>query len=486
MRIKNCFFIFIISFLVLPVVSEAQSKNDAIIKLAGDPSLKNGAMSFTIFDKVSGEMVATHNPNTSLIPASSLKILTCAYGLKSLGKDFKFKTNIEISGPVDDKGVLQGDLIIKGYGDPTLGSEMTGNAQELDIVMNSFVEAVRSAGIKSINGRVFGDGTFLSEEGIYDSWLWNDIGNYYGAGVYGLNIFDNLFKIKFNKTKQGSKPSIAGTFPNIPGLQFASKVMCAGPSSGDNAYIYGGPLQYNRQIKGTIPSGTGIFEIKGSLPDPPLTAALILAGNLEKAGIKSKGYAGSLRDPMPSGTRKVIDTYFSKSLQVIVNQTILKSINLNAEGILRYCKAADKAASTTEEAVTSFIGFLQKNTDNQSGFFLCDGSGLSTFNSVPSYGFAKVLLQLFKDPAISDIITNALPVAGSTGTLKNYLKNSKAAGHIKAKTGSMDRVRSFSGVMTGVSGKDYVFSLILNNYSCNSAQIKTKVETFFNDLYLSY
>ena len=96
-----------------------------------------------------------------------------------------------------------------------------------------------------------------------------------------------------------------------------------------------------------------------------------------------------------------------------------------------------------------------------------------------------MLLQLFKDPSIADVITDALPVAGMTGTLKNYLKGSKAAGHIKAKTGSMDKVRSFSGIITGDSGKEYVFSLIINNYNCSSAQIKAKIESFFNDVYLA-
>lgn len=462
-----------------------QDKIDAIVRLAGDAALKNGNMSFTIFDMASGELVAAHNPNMSLIPASSLKILTCAYGLKTLGKDFKFKTDLEINGPIDQNGVLQGDLIIKGYGDPTLGSEMTNSPEDLERVLVIFANAVKAAGIRSVNGRVFGDGSFLSNEGIYDTWLWNDIGNYYGAGVYGLNIFDNLFKLKFKQTRQGASPSIASTFPNIPGLQFASKVLCAGPNSGDNAYIYGGPLQYNRQVKGTIPSGAGVFEIKGSLPDPPLTAAMLLAQKLEKTGISSKGFAGSLKDPLPEGKRRVIETYTSKSLHYIVNQTILKSINLNAEAILRYCDAVHHPSGNTNDAITSFVTFLEKNTENQSGFFLCDGSGLSTYNSVPSYGFARVLLQLLKDPSISHIITGALPVAGSTGTLKNYLKNSKAAGHIRAKTGSMDRVRSFSGVMTSVTGKEYVFSLIINNYSCTSSQIKTKVEAFFTDLYLS-
>lgn len=476
---------FWIIFFLTPVILAAQDLNDAIIKLGGDPSLKNGAMSFTIFDRKTEQLIATHNPNVSLIPASSLKILTCAYGLKTLGKNFKFKTTIETTGEIDKNGVLHGDLILKGYGDPTLGSDLSNDSGELDKVLKIFATEVKSAGIKSIEGRIYGDGSYLSDEGIYNSWLWGDIGNYYAAGVYGLNIYDNLFRLKFKQSKQGTYPKVIGTYPNIPGLQFASQVLCAGANTGDNAYIFGGPLQYNRQVKGTIPAGNGIFEIKGSMPDPPLMAALLLKDALTEAGITSNGVGGSLKDVQPVGKRKVLYTHSSKSLDLIVNETILKSININAEGILRYCKSTDKVASTTDDAVKTFGAFLQKTTEGQTGFFVCDGSGLSTSNSLPSYGFAKVLLQLFKDPSIADVITDALPVAGMTGTLKNYLKGSKAAGHIKAKTGSMDKVRSFSGIITGDSGKEYVFSLIINNYNCSSAQIKAKIESFFNDVYLA-
>ncbi len=481
-------FNYVIYFLLLatPYASlKAQKTNNAIITLAGDAALKNGTMSFTIFDRKTGELVATHNPNTSLIPASSLKILSCAFGLKTLGKDFRFKTTLETTGSIDKDGVLHGDLIIKGYGDPTLGSEMTNNTNDLDNVLQSFTTAIKAAGIRNVDGRIFGDGTFLSDEGIYNSWAWNDIGNYYAAGVYGLNIYDNLFKLKFQQTKQGAAPVVVGTFPKVPGLEFSSKVLSGAAGSGDNAYIFGGPLQYKRQIKGTIPAGSGIFEIKGSMPDPPLMTAILLKEALDKIGIVSKSSSGSLKDAMPAGSRKVIFTYYSQKLEHIVNETILKSININAEGIIRYCKAIEKSSSTTEEAISSFAAFLEKNTDGQQGFFVCDGSGLSTSNSIPTFGFAKVLLQLFKDPDISRTITGALPIAGVSGTLKGYLKNSKAAGHIRAKTGSMDRVRSFSGIISGSSGKEYVFSLILNNYTCSSAQIKSKVELFLNDLYLS-
>lgn len=472
-----------VSVLTLSCKLYSQNMKDAIIKLVGDPALKNGNVSFTILDQKSGDLIATHNPNMSLIPASSLKLLTCAYGLKQLGKDFRFKTVLEITGKVDAKGILQGDLILHGYGDPTLGSEMTVGSMSLDRVLDEFADAVTAAGIHAINGKVYGDGSFFSKEGICDSWQWNDIGNYYGAGVYGLNIYDNLYKLKFKQSRQNFAPSINSFYPAIPDLNFISQVISAGPNSGDNAYIYGGPLQNNCRVKGTIPSGTGFFEIKGSLPDPTAAAAWLLAQKLKSRNIQVQSSSGSLKDPLPEGKRTILKTHFSQPLDQIVNQTLLKSINLNAEAILRYCGAVSQANPTLDNAMKNYVSFLEQESDAQSGFYLADGSGLSKFNSIPSLGFAKVLYKFFKDETLSGALLNSLPVAGISGTLKNFLTNSPAKGKIKAKTGSMERVRSYSGIITGSSQKNYVFTLIINNYSCSSSQIKSKVENFLESMY---
>lgn len=461
----------------------SQPVKEIVNKLATDASLKSAGLSFTIIDKASGGLIYSHNPHLALVPASSMKLLSCAYGLKTLGKDFRFRTDLEYTGSIDSDGVLRGDLIIKGYGDPSLGSEMTNGAQDLDRILNLWVDAIRKKGIRKVEGRIYGDATFLSDEGIYDSWQWADIGNYYAAGAYGLNIFDNLFKLKLKQTKQGGSPLVRTTNPNIPGLNFANSLICAGPTSGDNAYIYGGPLQYQRAIRGTIPAGTGEFEIKGSQPDPPATAAMLLRQKLALAGIESRSFAGSLTSNIPEGKRIMIESFYSSPLKEIVTQTLLKSLNLNAEGIVRYCHAVKNPGSKIEDALKSFNQFLESQSGQRHGFIVADGSGLSSQNCISSFGFAGFLQEMFKDKAISGVLTDALPVAGVSGTLKGYLKNSKAAAKVKAKTGSMNRVRSFSGLLTGASGKEYVFSLIINNYTCNSAQIKSKVEALFEGLF---
>jgi D-alanyl-D-alanine carboxypeptidase/D-alanyl-D-alanine-endopeptidase (penicillin-binding protein 4) len=372
-------------------------------------------------DKKTGELVAAHNPNLSLIPASSLKLLTCSYGLEVLKGDFRFKTQLEITGNVDANGILKGDLILHGFGDPTLGSEMTEGSSTIDQVLNSLVDAVIKAGIRSIDGYIYGDGSYFSNEGIYDSWLWNDIGNYYAAGIYGLNIYDNLYKLKFKQSMQGSSPDIATVYPNVPGLKFASEVLSAGPKSGDNAFIYG--MQFNCKVRGSIPSGKGTFEIKGSMPDPPKVATWLLYEKLKEMKISSKGMKSSLSDPLPDGKRTVLKTHYSLPLENIVQQTLLKSINLNAEAILRYCGAKSLPNATIESAIKGFEAFLQQESDNATGFFLADGSGLSTLNSIQVMVLQNIKKN-FQEKSISSILEASLPIAGISGTMKNYLINS--------------------------------------------------------------
>lgn len=483
---RQCAVIFYLIFngFIFNIPADAQGVNDAIVHLTSDEVMQNGMMSFSLIDKKSGDVVASYNPNISLVPASSLKILTCAYGLKKLGTNFKFKTMLQYSGMIDASGVLKGDLFIKGYGDPTLGSEMTNGNNSLDATLDEFLAALKSKGIKKITGNIYGDANFLSAEGIYNSWAWYDLGNYYAAGVYGLNINDNLFTINYVQTSSGNKPKIQTIQPSIPGLTYESEVVCSG--SKDNAYIFNAPGGYHLKIRGSIPAGQGIFKIKGSLPDPPLMASILLKDRLQKAGIITDGEAySSASVKLPTAARTNIYTHYSLPLNQIVTQTLLKSINLNTEAIMRYCGATNTEGNSTANSIEFYKKFIANIIQNNDGFFICDGSGLSSSNALPTLGFTKMLRQLFLDDNISEVLINALPVAGESGTLKAYLINSPAKGKIKAKTGSMDRVRSFSGIIFGESGNEYIFSMILNNYNCSSSVIKSKIEQFFTDLYLN-
>ena len=468
-------------FLFAPSIF-SQDIDQAIVRLVNDETLKYGMMSFSLIDRNSGEVKATHQPNLALIPASTLKILTCAYGLKVLGVNYKFRTDLEVSGNIVDGGILKGNLFIKGFGDPTFGSELYGNKGNLQKLLEQIYEDIRGAGISTIEGDVYGDANYMTDEGIIDSWSWYDLGNYYASGIYGLNIYDNLFHLDFQQSTTGSKPIIANHYPAIPGLKFLSEVVSQGKS--DNAYIYGGPFQYARVVRGSIPPGNGKFAIKGSMPDPPLVAAQLIRDYLTQKGIAVKGKAySSLVTDLPKSKRQLVKSYFSAPLSEIVKQTLLNSNNLFSEAILR--QSGEKLGPNGRQAdhIKSYRSFLSQYAQGSEGFFVQDGSGLSPTNAVPSLGFATFLRQILLDKEISNIILQSLPVLGESGTLKNWCNGMPVAGKIKAKTGSMDRVRSFSGIIIGKSGKEYLFSMIINNYTGNSASIKSKIEKFFQSLW---
>ena len=171
--------------LFLPIVI-SQGLNDAIQAFTNDASLKYGTSSVTVIDVESGKMIAGHNSKMGLTPASSMKVITTAAALHYLGRDFKFKTELQYDGNIDAEGTLNGNLYIKGFGDPTLGSHQFKSAEILDVVIGKFVKAIQSAGIKKINGTIVGDASYFGTLVDGRKWLWEDIGNYYGAGAFGL------------------------------------------------------------------------------------------------------------------------------------------------------------------------------------------------------------------------------------------------------------------------------------------------------------
>ncbi|MEM9990218.1 MAG: D-alanyl-D-alanine carboxypeptidase/D-alanyl-D-alanine-endopeptidase, partial [Bacteroidota bacterium] len=183
----------------------------AIDALAKDETLQAGAFSMTAIDIASGEVIATYAPDKSLIPASSLKVITTATALSLLGADFQFKTELQYDGILEN-GVLNGNLYIKGYGDPTLASDQMKGATSLKPLMKTWAAAIQKAGIRQITGKIIGDDTYFDGVLAGDMWSWADLGNYYGAGAWGLNLHENFYYLDFQQVNQlGQTPKVAET-----------------------------------------------------------------------------------------------------------------------------------------------------------------------------------------------------------------------------------------------------------------------------------
>ena len=158
-------------------------------------SLSHGIASLTVINAHTGEVVFAKNERIGLATASTLKNITAATAYHILGPSHTFETHLYYTGQLGTDGVLQGDIIIKGVGDPTLGSDRYPSTLDKTIIQH-WVAAIHAAGIRSINGRIIGDDNRYGGMTAPRGWVWQDMGNYYGAGVSSLNWQENAVGIE--------------------------------------------------------------------------------------------------------------------------------------------------------------------------------------------------------------------------------------------------------------------------------------------------
>jgi D-alanyl-D-alanine carboxypeptidase/D-alanyl-D-alanine-endopeptidase (penicillin-binding protein 4) len=212
-----------------------QKLQSAVARLQADGQCRYASISLTVLDAKTGEQVFAVNPNMGLAPASTLKIITSITAFNLLGKDFQYQTQVGYSGTISFDGTLTGDVIIKGSGDPTLGSWRYEKSKE-GYVINQIVEALQKAGIKKINGRIIGDDSIFGSQSIPDGWIWQDVGNYYGAGTSGLCWRENQYNIKLKTGPVGSPVGIIREVPDMPYLTYKSELANGATGTGDNSW----------------------------------------------------------------------------------------------------------------------------------------------------------------------------------------------------------------------------------------------------------
>ena len=467
-------FIFSISFVKMNAQSNLQQ---AANQLASHASFKHGRLAVCVMDVQSGQVIASYNEQQGIVPASSLKLVTTATALSILGKDYKYKTVVEHSGQIDPNGILNGSLYIKGYGDPTLGADFLESASSLEETLDLLALAVQRAGITQIRGQIIGDATVYESAANGRTWQWEDMGNYYGAGVWALNFHENLHYLNFQQERSlGRRPEIASVEPDVPGLRFNNELKTGPANSGDQAYIFGAPYQYERYIRGTIPAGSGLFTIKGSIPNPPLWSAQLLAKRLRSIGIESAG-AGSMISAPPSGVRKVLYTHYSPPLYEIVDRANGKSVNLYCEAMLKSIGYTKGKKGSTDAGLKKLQSYWASQGVNFSGVQIIDGSGLSEGNRVTASFMAQFLTVMAKKSTF-DTFLQSIPVAGRSGSMKSRLKGTAAEGRLSAKSGTLEGVRAFAGYARRPNGQLLAYAVIANDYEGSGGKMRQLLEQY--------
>lgn len=478
---------FLALLLLLAALSLGAQSNyqRAVDALAKDPVFRHGTLSVCVIDVKSGKVLASHEALRSVAPASNLKVLSTGSALALLGAGYRFRTELQHDGRLEPGGILAGNLYLKGYGDPALGSPfMEDEALALGPLMERLRLAVQQEGIRRVEGEVIADASLFGSEACIPTWQWEDLGNYYAAGAWSLNLHENLHFLHFQQRSQlGATPPVAAIEPEVPGLSFSNELRSAAKSTGDNAYIFGGPYQFNRYIRGTIPVGEGRFTIKGSIPDPPLLAAQYLQHSLASIGITARGIS-TLLNPVPNPpARKTFYTHYSPPLSSIVKRANMESVNLYCEVLVKAIGLEQKGEGSTGAGLEVIRQHWEKRGLDWAGCQLADGSGLSDGNVVTSSFLAQFLrLMAQEGAAVFQPFYDSLPEAGRSGSLKNRLKGTAAEGQLRAKSGTLERARAYSGYATTRNGQLLAFSIIANNYEGSGGAIRQKLEGLMLEL----
>ncbi len=455
-----------------------------LLPIVNDSSWEGAIVGFTAKDLTDDKLLLSYNGDYKLTPASILKLISTSAALHILSPRFQFKTEFYINGNITDS-VLNGNIIIKGYGDPTLYSRFFDSYYKKNSPYDSVALLLKKKGIKLINGRIIGDASFYDYNLPTSTWIVGDFANYFGSSPTALNIYNNEYSLYFKTADTIADATLLAMSPqNIP-VELTNKVKSA-KISDDQSIIYGDMFDSTRIIVGCIPLKSDSFEVRGSIPNPPLTAAIALQIKLKENGIdcQNRPFYRMEYNYIPDTSEKNIlfYTHYSPNLSDIIYLTNLYSINLFAESIARLCASKQYKSTTTESGTLAINRFWKKTTGNM---LLYDASGLSRFNAVSTRQFVSVLEFMYKKSSYKKQFYNSLAVAGENGTLSKMFLNSKAKGKVIAKTGTMTNIRSLAGYINTKNKHIIAFTIIVNNCPQPSKWIKGKIEEMILKLFFS-
>ncbi len=450
----------------------------AIDKLLEHKDLNSALVSIQI-KSLDGETLYKRNPHVGVMPASTLKTVTTLGALGIMGSKYQYETIIGYKGNLLEDRTLYGDLILIGSGDPSFGSDRDDKATNLDERLNMITKAIENK-ISCVEGKILIDATIFDEEAVHPGWAWDDLSNYYAAGIWGLNIHENLYYLSFDRSNTPGAATSVGTIePPINGLQIQNEVTEGPKGSYDEAYIYGDPYEWKKQIRGTIPSGASDFTIKGAIPDSRVWFAELLKDRLKSRGINVSAIEVVKR---PITKYKELASFNSSELRELVQHANEVSDNLYCDAFLKTIGARYEGVGTWKSGQEGLESYFKKSGIATKGYHQEDGSGLSMRNRVSASFMTEFLLHHANELGI-DELKYLLPQAGVNGSVKNFLKGYPVQPHVWLKSGSINAVVAYTGIIEIASDQHVVIYIASNGHEKPNRIIRGHLERIINTAY---
>ncbi|NNE33685.1 MAG: D-alanyl-D-alanine carboxypeptidase/D-alanyl-D-alanine-endopeptidase [Rhodothermales bacterium] len=442
-----------------------------------------------------GTEVYTHNESTSFVPASNTKLYTTAAAIDQLSEDFRFVTPVFAAGEVQD-GVLRGDLVIRGSGDPSIGGRFHDG--DRIAIFRQWAQKLRESGIERISGTIVGDDTLFDDLPLGSGWMWDDETYSYSAQVGALSFNDNCIDVSITGTTPGKAAEVSWEPFDTPYAAVTNRTLTV-VDSVETEESYFRPRASNRfTVSSTVHPGDTITQSL-SIHNPTEYFVSVLRSVLIDSGISVDGYAVDIDDWSPPEDARPLRKLFeheSPSLAELAAVVNKRSHNLYAEQILR----ALGGVVTTTDATTTDSSDPDKTTAelgidaatrtwaaagiDTSRIQLVDGSGLSRYNLVTARMTSKLLEFMWHgdDAGKRSAFLESLSVGGVDGTIGSRFRSPAMSGRVMAKTGTVSNVSSLSGYVTTNDGIPLAFTIMSNNFTVETDTVRTvqdKIVTAF-------
>ena len=450
--------------------------SDSITKII-EEKLVGADVSVTVRDRVSGEMVYDYNGQTTIKPASNMKLLTTAAALDVLGKDYRFNTTLYTSGKMSN-GVLKGDVYLKGQGDPTLSFED----------LQQFAEELKAQGINKIDGRIVGDDKWFDDD-LLTPGIWvGDESYYYAAPISALTTSPNTdydsgtIIVEATGTAVGELPSINVT-PHIGDLQIVNEAQTVEAGKTNTVTIERMYETNQIVISGNLPVDKTKKEWV-TVKHPTTHTLTMFQAVLAEAGIEySKEKLFRAATPKSA---QLVAMKQSMTLEQLLIPYMKLSNNGIADILVKTMGKVKKNEGSTTAGLEVIREYGKSINLNMVDWQFEDGSGMSHENRVSSLAVSELLYKVQGEDWFNTYFTS-LPVAANTdrmvgGTLRNRLKDPLTAGKVYAKTGSLTGVSTLSGYLEASSGQSYIFSVLVQNKSGTSSTIDEIVKEIAKEL----
>jgi D-alanyl-D-alanine carboxypeptidase/D-alanyl-D-alanine-endopeptidase (penicillin-binding protein 4) len=429
----------------------------------------------------SGRILYELNSRKLMMPASNMKILTLATAAETLGWDFRFATTVETAAPIES-GVLAGDLIVRGGGDPTINSR-DGRAAAL---FDAWARDLKDAGIARIDGNIVGDDNAFDAERLGAGWAWDYLQYGYAAPVGALEMDENIATLTVRPGAQPGDPVFVDLTPGS-GLKLFNRATTGAATSAIT-------IDYNRRLDDPTLEVTGSL----SLDSPPITREVAVVNptvyfaEAVKDGLVARGIevtgraidADDILNAPPPDSRRLLIRSESPPLREIATVLMKVSQNLYAETLLKAVGASTGGLGTTEGGRVVSRALFTSWGIPESSYVQMDGSGLSRYDYVTPDMLVTLLSRLYADPRHREAFMATLPIAGHDGTVSSRMKKTRAEGNATAKTGSISNVRSLSGYVRTRDGETLAFAILANNFTQPPATVNwiadLAVETLAN------